>query len=161
MLKATRYEQVRTQGLSVQSFNIWPKIREVDQLMTPGLQQRVYEAHPELAFMSLAGAPMQYNKKTYEGQEERTQALHHWLPPGRASVKSGKVILSGVKNDPLPLEILLPSAFSFPRSHVAPDDLLDACALARTAFRISNGTANQLPTEPSLDAKGLRMEIWF
>ena len=39
--------------------------------MTPDVQQRVHEAHPELAFMSLAGAPMQYNKKTLEGREER------------------------------------------------------------------------------------------
>ena len=75
MLEATHYEQVRTQGLSIQSFNILPKIREVDRLMTLELQKRIHEAHPELAFMSLAGAPMTHNKKTREGREERLRAL--------------------------------------------------------------------------------------
>jgi predicted RNase H-like nuclease len=75
MLKATRYDQVRSQGLSIQSFNILPKIREVDRLMTPDVQQRVHEAHPELAFAALAGTPMQYNKKTLEGREERRKVF--------------------------------------------------------------------------------------
>jgi predicted RNase H-like nuclease len=75
MLKATRYEQVRAQGLSIQAFNILPKIREVDQLMTLELQEYIHEAAPELAFMSLAGASMRYSKKTREGREERQKIL--------------------------------------------------------------------------------------
>ena len=75
LLEATRYEQVRTSGLSIQAFNILPKIREVDRLLTPALQHRVYEAHPELAFRTLAGHPMQYRKKTVAGREERLRAL--------------------------------------------------------------------------------------
>ncbi len=46
LLKAARYDQVRSQGLSIQSFSIFPKIREVDRLMTPEAQRRVHEAHP-------------------------------------------------------------------------------------------------------------------
>ena len=43
--------------------------------MTPALQQRVYEAHPELAFQALAGHPIQDRKKTVAGREERLRVL--------------------------------------------------------------------------------------
>jgi predicted RNase H-like nuclease len=137
MLKATRYEQVRTQGLSIQSFNILPKIREVDQLMTPKLQTRIHEAAPELAFMALAGTLMQYNKKTQEGRKERLAVLQAWIG-----------------------SISFLSEIPFLRSQVAPDDVLDACILAWTALQISNGKATQMPTNPPTDARGLKMEIW-
>ncbi|MBM4255684.1 MAG: DUF429 domain-containing protein [Deltaproteobacteria bacterium] len=179
MLKATHYEQVRTRGLSIQSFNILPKIREVDRLMTPELQTRIHEAAPELAFMMLAGAPMRYNKKTQEGREERRQALRRWLLPDRTTGKYDNVILSkaknlfshqfeerfftplrSVQNDRHSVRKTLQSRRPFPRSLVAQDDLLDAYALAWTAMRINRGEAKQLPTPPPVDAKGLKMEIW-
>src|SRR5512145_3333118 len=71
LLDTTHYDQVRGHGLSIQAFNILPKIREVDRVMTPALQHRVYEAHPELAFQSLAGQPLQDRKKTVAGREAR------------------------------------------------------------------------------------------
>ena len=144
MLKATHYEQVRTHGLSIQSFNILPKIREIDQLMTTELQTRIHEAAPELAFMALAGATMQYNKKTQEGREERFAVLQRvfGFPP----------LSSGEKK--------ATPALPFSRSHVAADDILDAYVLAWTALRISSGKAKRLPPEPPTDARGLRMEIW-
>jgi len=40
--------------ISRQTFNILPKIREVDGLMTPILQLRVRECHPELVFALLS-----------------------------------------------------------------------------------------------------------
>lgn len=141
MLKATHYEQVRTRGLSIQAFNILPKIREVDQLMTPAVQQRVHEAHPELAFMSLAGTPMQYNKKTREGREERLRTL-------------GK-IFRGIRRT------FGSACMAFKRSGVAMDDLLDAYVLAWTAYRIASGQASCLPVSPIIDEKRLRMKIWY
>ncbi len=147
MLHATRYTQVRKFGLSIQSFNILPKIREVDQLMTSALQQRVHEAHPELAFMSLAGMAMQYNKKTQEGQEERLSILEQAFRS--PFVKGGK---RGARGD----------FYQWPvRSQATPDDLLDAHVLAWTALRISTCQASRVPSQPLLDAKGLRMEIWY
>ncbi len=172
MLKATSYEQVRQLGLSIQAFNILPKIREVDQLMTPMLQMRIHEAAPELGFMSLAGVPMQYNKKTREGREERSQALQRVigpiLPSAQQRTKEVRDLLYTHGN-----RSLLPpgegqdegnkdnrtTPQQFPRSHVAPDDILDAYVLAWTALRIRRGEENRLPPEPSTDAKGLRMEI--
>jgi len=141
MLKATRYEQVRTQGLSIQSFNILPKIREVDQLMTPQLQRIVHEAHPELVFMSLAGTPMQYNKKTREGRNERVQALEHIFPT------IGVVLETNLK--------------MFKRAQVAADDLLDGYVLAWTALRIADGQANWVSTQTCQDIKERRLKIWY
>jgi predicted RNase H-like nuclease len=67
--------------VSRQAFNILPKIRQVDLCITPALQEILVEAHPELAFMSLAGYPMLHNKKTRAGRDERLQTvkrLGHW-----------------------------------------------------------------------------------
>lgn len=143
LLGATRYGQVRRHGLSIQAFGIMAKIREVDRLMSPGLQERVYEAHPELAFRSLAGAPMRHNKKTPAGREERLRALERL-----ASFRTVRALLDTV-------------ATRYRRSQVALDDCLDACVLAWLAGRVGAGTAQRLPAQPPLDAKGLRMEIWY
>ena len=144
VLGATCYEDVRAQGLSIQAYGILPKIREVDRLMTPELQKVIHEAHPELAFMALAGHPMRYNKKTPRGQRERLRALEraprHFFQGIRRTVADGLKV--------------------FTRRQVAPDDVLDACALAYTAFRIANGKAQRLPLHPVVDPRGIRMEIW-
>ena len=145
LLKATRYEQVRPYGLSIQAFNILPKIREVDRLMTPALQQSVFEAHPELALMSFAGFSMQHNKKTHEGREERLRTLER-APQG---------LFRGIRKT---FESALKS---FKRTQAAPDDLLDAYVLAWTALCIANSRASCIPTDPLVDRKGLRMEIWY
>ena len=156
MLEATRYDQVRSQGLSIQSFNILPKIREVDRLMTLDLQRRVHEAHPELAFAALAGTPMQYNKKTLGGREERRKVFESLFH--RRGEKSPFTSPFEKKGKRKPPEDFYKY---FPRSHVAPDDILDACALAWTALCISSGQANRVPDCQQIDRKGLRMEIWF
>ncbi len=145
VLQAENYSQVRRQGLTCQAFGILPKIREVDRLMTPGLQAKVYEAHPELTFRALTGHPMRFNKKTAKGRRERLEVL-----------KNGPVIwleefarrLAVTSND-------------FPRRQVAPDDLIDAAALAYTALCIARKEAFCLPLHPPLDRKGLRMEIRY
>jgi predicted RNase H-like nuclease len=131
--------------MSRQAFGIVPKIREVDRLMTPALQQRVYEAHPELAFVSLTGQPMRHNKKNTAGHRERLGALtdtpdapfHGYTPT------------------------ILHTLTAFKRIQMALDDLLDAYALAWTACRIARTRACRVPTAPQLDVRGLRMEIWY
>jgi predicted RNase H-like nuclease len=144
LLEATRYEQVQSYGVSIQAFGILPKIREVDRLMTPELQKIVHEAHPELAFRSLTRAPMQHNKKTLAGREERLRALEQ--EPGKLFRQIRSAFENGQK--------------AFKRVQVAPDDLLDAYVLAWTAFRITNRQAGRLPVNRLVDKKGLRMEIW-
>ena len=41
--------------VSKQCFHLFPKMREIDRLMTPALEARVFEAHPELGFWRLNG----------------------------------------------------------------------------------------------------------
>ena len=129
-------------GMSKQSYNILPKITQVDAVLTPALQRRAFEMHPELAFGSLAGAPMSHNKKTPEGRRERVQLL-------RAAF--------GTRfRDPGDIRLELGAA------HVALDDVIDAYVLALGAQRIFRGEAHRVPArEPPRDAKGLRMEIWY
>ena len=68
-LAATAFAEVR--GLSIQGWNLVPKIREVDACW----ESRVVECSPELTFTVLAGAPMQHNKRTAEGRAERRAVL--------------------------------------------------------------------------------------
>jgi len=136
---------VRGHGLSIQAFNILAKIREVDRLMTPALQHRVYEAHPELAFQALAGQPLQDRKKTVAGREARLRVLDN-IP---------SLLFHGIR-----------AAFerirrACKRTDVAPDDILDAYVLMWTALRIRHALAHRVPRSPQYDARGLRMEIWY
>ena len=70
-------------GVSIQAFGIFPKIREMDTLLREraDLGMRVFESHPEVAFMMLnGGQPMRLPKKIKgmvnpAGMEERKALL--------------------------------------------------------------------------------------
>jgi predicted RNase H-like nuclease len=129
-------------GMSKEAFNILPKIREIDEAIAASDQRRVFEAHPELAFTALAGAPMPHNKKTAEGRRERIRLLRRIF--GRAF------------QDPVRLRLEHGAA------RVAFDDVIDAYVLAHVADRIRRRSAVRLPSaEPQRDKHGLRMEIWY
>ncbi|MGF1543928.1 MAG: DUF429 domain-containing protein [Parvularculaceae bacterium] len=127
-------------GLSRQAWNIVPKIREVDAVMTPGLQSAIGEAHPEAAFARLRGAPCEQPKRTAGGAAERRAAL------GVAGLDAGRILRALRER--------------FPRkADVADDDVLDACVLSLTAAARLEGTA-VVHGDGARDARGLRMEIW-
>ena len=134
----------RSHGLSIQAFGILGKIREVDRLMTPALQGRVYEAHPELAFRSLAGAPMRHSKKTPAGREE--------TPAGArtAGVVSG--LFESCSTRSQPATGVRRSGSTIVWMRVSWPGWPGGSAPAR---------AQRLPAQPPLDARGLRMEIWY
>ena len=130
-----RCREALRHGIGAQAFNIHPKIRQVDRLMSPALQSWVREAHPELCFATMRGAPCAWPKRAAAGRSERIGALRAacpWLPGGEVgTVPAG----------------------------AAPDDLLDALAAAWTAERVAVGLAVTLPEEAALDPRGLRMEM--
>jgi predicted RNase H-like nuclease len=64
-------------GLSKQTFHLLPKIAEVEA----ALDDRVIEAHPELAFARLLGAPARHAKRTAAGRAERLAVLGLVAPP--------------------------------------------------------------------------------
>lgn len=144
-LRAKSYREamrLNRRGISRQAFGILAKIREVDHALCPRLQRKFLEVHPELAFVELAGTPMQHNKKTRAGRLERQRVLQHYygchyIGPDALRVRVG-------------------------RARVATHDILDAYALAHSAARIAAGHGVRLPGgDPPRDATGLRMEIWY
>ena len=138
-LAANRASSHHGLGLSQQCFGIAPKIREVDRAMTPELQARVREVHPEISFQVMNhGAALTHPKRTLEGRAERLElAARGGFAP------------------------LLAQVLCAPLAGAGPDDLLDACAACWSARRIAEGLGEPLPREPRLDARGLRMAIWF
>ncbi|HEX7189722.1 MAG TPA: DUF429 domain-containing protein [Actinomycetes bacterium] len=71
-------------GMSVQTWHILDRIREVDEV---ALDPRLVEVHPELSFAELAGRVLA-PKRTSLGRRERVAALRIWLP-GLADVPRG------------------------------------------------------------------------
>jgi predicted RNase H-like nuclease len=129
-------------GLTQQTFNIIPKIREVDHLMASSGKARelVREVHPEVCFYGLAGGrPMEYSKKTKEGFQSRLNILVGYQP--------------GVEG------IIERALSHYPRSVVAADDILDALVCAVTA-RMSDRWRT-VPERPERDSKGLPMEMVY
>jgi len=123
-------------GINQQTFHLFPKMREVDDLLRthPRLKRIVYEAHPELAFTRMnGGKPVLSKKRQPEGFEERLKLLR----------KHG----FKAKIDRLP--------------GAARDDILDAIAVCRTATLIATGTATRLGPKTRRDSFGLPMNIWF
>ena len=125
-------------GLSKQSYNLIPKLAELDASMTRARQARIFEAHPEFAFALMNGGdPLAAPKKTGEGFRRRVELLRrHGF--GEAAN----------------------AACAFARRDAMPDDVLDAAAVARTALRILRDEAVRFPARPPRDSRGLRMEVW-
>ncbi|MCB1499997.1 MAG: DUF429 domain-containing protein [Bauldia sp.] len=127
--------------VSKQCFHLFPKIREIDRLMTPALESWVYEAHPELAFWRLNGErPVPVAKKVRSRVNPEGVAF-------RADLLAAAGFDRAVLAQPLP-------------RGVGRDDVLDAAVLALTATRIARGDGRSFPVEPERDGRGLRIAIW-
>ncbi|NOU96141.1 DUF429 domain-containing protein [Paenibacillus sp. LMG 31456] len=128
-------------GLSKQTWHLVPKIREVDSLLRSDENAcNIFrEAHPEVCFASLFGAPMTYNKKTEEGYRERIDWLLTVFP------KADKFLEQAMSQ--------------YRRSAAARDDLVDALVLAVSGV-ISRGELSSLPDPPEQDIYGIPMSIW-
>lgn len=131
-------------ALSKQTWNIAPKIRELDQLLAAKqpLRSRLLEAHPELCLWGLAGSrPMRYNKRTMRGRQERLALLR--------------------RLDPNSIELIDILACSYPRRGLAFDDIIDATVLALTAAAAVCDGARRLPQRAELGETGLPMQLLF
>jgi predicted RNase H-like nuclease len=134
---ANRASSEEALGISRQSFALSPKLRDIDAHVTPRLQGRVREVHPELCFYEMNGRmPMPDRKKTRQGRRERERLL----------LRSGFTTVAQAISQ-------------FAGSQIAPDDIIDAYAACWTAERIFNQMAVVIPTQPPTDSRGLRMEI--
>ncbi|MGC2781382.1 MAG: DUF429 domain-containing protein, partial [Bradyrhizobium sp.] len=130
--EASRRGQKRA---SRQLWHLGRKIMEVDAFVRAHRALDLREAHPELVFLRLHGAPLP-SKKTEQGATLRRQLL---VAAGFAEIDdwvNRARIGTGAKRD----------------------DVLDACAVALAA----RDCAGRLPSgNPPRDACGLSMQIWY
>jgi len=128
LLSKTEYRR----GISRQAYGLRAKILEVAPFALQ--DDRIIEAHPEVCFHTMKGGPLEYSKKTWNGQMERRSLLE----------------TQGIK-----IRNQLDAAGSVP-----PDDLLDAAAAAWTAWRVHLYTADVLPTSKRACRRNQRQVIW-
>ena len=141
-LSAQRFEEVS--GMSIQSFSIRDKIKELDDFITPPLQNRILEGHPEVSFTTLVGRPMRSGKKSQAGNLERRLAMA--TSPGDPFSQFHTNPRGSLQREGI--------------TKVEVDDLLDACIMLWTALRIVAGQGVRIPNVPPVDQRGLRMEMW-
>jgi len=123
-------------GVSIQLWHLGNKICELDASMTPRLQAKLREAHPELAFLRLnRGVPLP-SKQTNDGLRLRTKLLRAAGFRGIGRWLAGK------------------------RNGAKPDDILDACALAIAARDFDSSRVLPRGRAPK-DSRGLKMQIWY
>ena len=138
-----RSRAVTGKGLSMQTFRIAPKIREVDGLLRGGQRARamIREVHPEVCFWAFAGGKsMKHRKKTREGIDERMEVLTSVMPESQ--------------------DVVTAALAQFKRKELARDDIVDALVALATA-RSRPGNLHTLPDSPELDSQGLPMEMVF
>ncbi|MSV88611.1 MAG: DUF429 domain-containing protein [Actinobacteria bacterium] len=121
-------------GLSIQAFNLLPKMRELASRIEPSMQPRLSEVHPETSFAVVRGEPCAEPKRTPGGSAERRDALREHF---------------------VDLDDLMQT---IPRG-AKPDDVLDAFAAAWTARRVATGRALVLGDDDERDARGYRLTI--
>jgi predicted RNase H-like nuclease len=123
--------------ITVQSFAIFPKIREVDKVMQAKKRSlRICEVHPEIAFWLMNSEnEVADSKKAQAGAERRKKLLTEWKLPRHIMDRR-------------------------PPKGAGSDDLLDALACAAIARRIHAGIARPFPDPPPRDSFGLPMAIW-
>ncbi|GAB5374266.1 MAG: hypothetical protein AcusKO_07280 [Acuticoccus sp.] len=128
-------------AVSKQAFHIFPKIRELDALLTPDNQHRVFEVHAELAFWRLNGETPMPTAKRVKGVPQREGLADRIALLGRYGLPAD--FFAAERPGGLPLV-----------------DVVDAAALALIARRCASGIAAPFPDPPAHDGRGLRIAIW-
>ena len=134
--------------VSKQAFMLFGRMREIDLLLRatapdvePPWRQRVFEAHPELAFWRLNGERALLHPKKVKGR------------PHPDGLRERREILGAAG---LPASVL----GIVPPRGAGKDDLLDALALMVIAQRILDGNAKPFPDPPGRDEFDLPIAIW-
>jgi predicted RNase H-like nuclease len=126
-----RCRELTGQGFSAQAWGLRVKLLEANTYRET-CEHPLHEVHPELAFAAMAGAPLPYSKHTAAGRELRRE------------------LLAGAG-------IALPSSVT----PVPVTDVLDAAAVAWSAWRIAAGLAVTIPDRPQRDACGREIAIRY
>lgn len=107
-------------GLSQQSYALKAKILEVDGVAAG--DDRIFEGHPEVSFAAMASSPLEWPKRSWNGQLLRIRLLadHGIVLPDDLGEVGGAPV----------------------------DDLLDAAACAWSAERVCAGSSQTFPADP-------------
>lgn len=129
--------------LTVQAWNITPKIRTIDSFLQKNKEYRdkVFESHPELLFMKLNGGMIYQKKKTKKGLRHRLSLV--------------------VDHEEIAADFFRDIKEEFRRNEVAEDDIVDAMALALAAKQSQEKPIETLPLDPPFDSEGLKMAIHY
>ena len=120
------------QGFSIQAWGLRAKLLEAGRYRDSCLHP-LYEVHPELAFSAMAGAPLAHSKHTVAGRDLRRELLSR-------------------------VGIALPAD----PARLAPvTDVMDAAAVAWSAWRIAAGRAVVLPAQPQHDRHDREIAIRY
>lgn len=139
----TSYE-VTGKKISIQSWNIMPDIKVVDQYLQENeeLREKVFESHPELLFRILNGNNSILQKKATK------KGLRHRLGLLKDQSKYADDFFRDIKEE-------------YRRNQVDEDDIVDAMALALFVLRSVDGEIKTLPDDPPTDSTGLKMAIHY
>lgn len=120
-------------GISIQTWNLVPAIRQVRAAIASTPEVLVVETHPETSFTVMAGRPLA-PKKTPEGRAERIEVLAGVIPGTEVRTAAlDPSVFVGENGEPLQR-----------RRRPMVDDLLDALAAAWSARRVATGVALSL-----------------
>jgi predicted RNase H-like nuclease len=135
-------KEILGKSISIQSYNISKKIKEVDQFMEiKATELEIYESHPEICFKYLNNSEIiQTKKSTKEGFQERFQLLQKHYP----QLKS---VYHNITE-------------TYSKSKVKQDDILDAMVLCVSNLN-SKEKLRYLQDENDLDEKGILVKITY
>ena len=131
-------------SLSIQSWNITNKIKEVDQFLTINSQltNNVYESHPELCFYYLNNMkPLIFSKKTIDGFNERMKILNHYHHQSQ--------------------ELLDDFFKKNKKTGIKKDDIADSMVLCISAKNWIKNGKRTINNQPTKDEKGISFGIHF
>jgi predicted RNase H-like nuclease len=119
-LESASYTEARAiaPSTSAQAWALRTAILDVDRVEDP----RVREVHPEVSFAVLAGEPLAFAKRTWNGLHERVSLLR------RAGIEIPEHLDAGLAST---------------------DDVLDAAVAAWSATRIARGEHVTVPADPA------------
>jgi len=133
------HKESRKKGAGWPVWGILPKIKEADEAMTPALQRRIYEFHPELVWLRVAGRYLG-PKHDKPGLTNRVNALDAYVPSLKQVLQWKKGLGAAAKLD----------------------DVLDAVIGLAVADASLKSKKYKLPQDATeADKKGLFMEMWY
>lgn len=130
-------------NLSLQAWNITPKIQMVDDILRSdeNLREKVLESHPELLFQGVNGGMIYQKKNLKKGIKHRLELIRDREPVAEDYFREIKE--------------------NFRRNEVDEDDIVDAMVLAYCAKISVDKGIKTLPDEVPYDSEGMRKAIHY